>query len=130
MEVVTQHNPNPCLLDVLPEPLQTMYPDCAATALYINVCHTVNLNIRYIRSSVYSLLPTIFLLPWVVYFNSVVHAFERREKDRMIDKMGDQRDALKKSRARNKKLMAAKGLKGSSDPAAASAASVDVTVQK
>jgi len=84
MEAFTQHNPLTCLRDDDLEGLQVLYPDCGPYALYTNVCHIVELNIGYVRTSVYLLGPLFICLLVVVTFNSIIHGFEKREQKRLL----------------------------------------------
>ena len=61
-----------------------LYPDCGPYALYTNVCHIVELNIGYVRTSVYLLGPLFMCLLVVVTFNSIIHGFEKREQKRLL----------------------------------------------
>jgi hypothetical protein len=87
MWAFTENNPQPCLRNDDVEALSVLYPDCSPFALSTNVCHTVARNIGYVRIAVYVLIPFIMALLLVVTCSSVVHVFERREKERMEQKM-------------------------------------------
>lgn len=109
MEAQTQHNPKACLMEDDLEALAVLYPDCdPATAHYTPICHVTKLNIGIVRTAVYILLPAIFALLGVVCFNSVVHKFERREKERHIAA----HDALHKSVENSKAIAKAQQQKG------------------
>lgn len=87
MFAFTENNPQPCLRDDDVEALAVLYPDCSPYALSKNVCHTVARNIGYVRIAVYVLCPFILALIFVVSVTSVVHCFERRERERLEEKL-------------------------------------------
>mmetsp|Transcript_48604 Transcript_48604/g.127008 ORF Transcript_48604/g.127008 Transcript_48604/m.127008 type:complete len:663 (-) Transcript_48604:239-2227(-) len=85
MEARTQHNPRTCLTNDDLEALAVIYPDCDDhAAMFAAVCHEVNLNIGIVRLAVWILIPSIIALFVVITLSSIVHAFERREKARLM----------------------------------------------
>jgi len=84
MEARTQHNPSSCLFDDDLEALATLYPDCGDFALTAAVCHENAWNLGYVRIAVYVLMPLVFTLLGVILFSTIVHIFERRERERLV----------------------------------------------
>jgi len=80
MEHSTQHNPKACLYNDDLEALATLYPDCGATSLSVNVCHRVQLNLGLVRLMIYVLGPFIFGLAGVLLCVGCVHKFADDER--------------------------------------------------
>jgi len=85
MEARTQHNPLACLTDDDLEALATLYPDCSISALSGSSCHKVQMNIGYVRMTVYVLMPMMLALLFVVCCSTIIHEFEKRERRRDLD---------------------------------------------
>jgi hypothetical protein len=89
MEAQTQFNPRPCLTTDDFEILSVNYPDCSDYSLTETVCHKVQHNIGNVRLAIYVAFPVFVALMCVICFSSVVHGFERREKERMQKAKGE-----------------------------------------
>jgi len=103
MEARTQHNPMTCLMEDDLEGLAVIYPDCdAESALFVAVCHEVNLNIGIVRLAIYILIPSIIALFVIICCTSLVHRFERREKARLMERHEAEKQAMEDEMAANK----------------------------
>merc|ERR1711988_463943 len=59
----------------------------------------VQMNIGYVRVGAYVLIPMVFTLLCVILFNSIVHKFERDEKQKIKDKLQSTKDEVKAVKA-------------------------------
>jgi len=78
MEAFTQNNPSVCLSRDDLEAVQTMYPDCELTVI-TPVCYHVNLNLGFVRISVYVLVPLILVLGIVILMQAIIQHHNREE---------------------------------------------------
>jgi len=99
MEARTQHNPLACLTDDDLEALATLYPDCSVYALSGSSCHKVQMNIGYVRLTVYVLFPMLLALLMVVCCSTIIHEFEKRERRRDAEAAKAFQDAVGPSKA-------------------------------
>jgi hypothetical protein len=102
MEARTQNNPLSCLMDDDLEALATLYPDCGPNMLSGAICHKVQMNIGYVRMTVYVLFPAMLALLCVVICSTCTHEFERREKQRLADMYSGEKSKHHESEAKMK----------------------------
>ena len=108
LEARTQHNPLSCLMQDDIEGISVLYPDCGEYPINgEGICHNVNMNIGLVRIAVYILLPSIISLLFVVACSTVIHAFERREKERLAASAAKHKENAKKEGVLGKKRVAA-----------------------
>ena len=108
LEARTQHNPLSCLMQDDIEGISVLYPDCGEYPINgEGICHNVNMNIGLVRIAVYILLPSIISLLFVVACSTVIHAFERREKERLAASAAKHKENAKKEGVLGKMRVAA-----------------------
>ena len=73
MEAFTQNNPSVCLAPDDLEAVQTLYPDCELSVT-TPVCYRVNLNLGFVRISVYVLVPLLVILGLVVLMQAIIQS--------------------------------------------------------
>jgi len=78
MEAFTQNNPSVCLAPDDLEGIQTLYPDCAMSVT-TPVCYRVNLNLGFVRISVFVLVPTLIALGCVILMQAMIQYHNREE---------------------------------------------------
>jgi len=78
MEAFTQNNPSVCLAPDDLDGIQTLYPDCELSVT-TPVCYRVNLNLGFVRISVFVLVPLLIVFAFVVLMQAVIQYHNREE---------------------------------------------------
>jgi len=108
MEAFTQNNPSVCLAADDLEAVQTLYPDCQLSVTE-PVCYRVNLNLGFVRISVYVLVPLLIIFGIVISMQAVISHHNREEiREQKIDLKQKRKEVV----AGKFKLGAASGLGG------------------